>query len=169
MSKKAIIFCLLVISCGLFLLLFKNRLFNSKLNSKPANTQIVFKDSRPQIKVGNANIFIDLADNNEEKAKGLSGRKTLKDNEGMLFVFESKSSPAFWMKDMLISIDIIWIADGKIIKLDESVPPPPPETPSNELPLYRPPVAIDYVLEVKAGFSEKNGVEVGDNVDISKL
>jgi len=167
MSKKAIIFCLLVISSGLFVFLFKDRLFNSKLNSKPANTQIVFKDSRPQIKVGNANIFIDLADNNEEKAKGLSGRKSLKDNEGMLFVFESKSYPAFWMKDMLISIDIIWIADGKIVKIDESVPPSPPGTPSNELTLYRPSVAIDYVLEVNAGYSQRNGIKVGDSIKIN--
>jgi len=169
MSKKLIIVGIAVIISGLFLVLFKDRLLNSELNSKSPITQIDFKDSRPQIRVGNADIFIDIADDNEEKAKGLSGRKSLKDNEGMLFVFENTSYPSFWMKDMLIPIDIIWIVDEKIVKIDSNVPAPSPGAPDQELPLYQPPTGIDYVLEVNAGFSEKNEIKVEDNVDLTQI
>src|SRR3989344_4302445 len=58
---------------------------------------------------------IEIGDEEAERAQGLSGRKSLAENEGMLFVFGGKDvKPAFWMKDMLMPIDIIWINDRKV-------------------------------------------------------
>lgn len=119
------------------------------------------------IKIGDLAIQVEVADSGEKKAKGLSGRKSLGENEGMLFVFKN-SYPSFWMKEMLIPIDILWISDGKVVKIHKDVQPEPGKT-TSELTLYRPDQPIDYVLEVNAGFSDKNAVKSGDFVDLSGI
>lgn len=131
------------------------------------NTQLFTKD-KPKITVGETEIYVDIASTREEKAKGLSGRKNLGENEGMLFIFENKSRPSFWMKDMLIPIDIIWITDNKIVGIEKNVPNPQLTTPDSQLKLYSPHEGIDYVLEVNAGFSEMHAIETGNTVDLSE-
>lgn len=118
---------------------------------------------KKQIKVGNVTLYVEISDSEDERAKGLSGRKSLGENEGMLFVFEN-SYPSFWMKEMLIPIDILWISDGKVVKIHKNVLPEP-EKKTSELTLYRPDGPIDYVLEVNAEFSDKNGIKLGDQVN----
>ena len=122
-------------------------------------------ESKRSIKVGGTTVYVDVADTNESRAKGLSGVPSLEENQGMLFVFQNKTYPKFWMKEMLINLDLIWITDNKVIKIHENVPAPNPETPLLELERYSPSEAVNYVLEVNAGFSAKNGITVGDNVD----
>lgn len=109
------------------------------------------------VKIGNVELKVKIADSPQERSKGLSGISSLPENEGVFFVFAEKdTTPSFWMKDMLIPLDIIWINDGKIVKIDKNVPISDPNK------LYSPSQPIDYVLEVNAGFSDKNGLEVGD-------
>ena len=50
--------------------------------------------------VGNVEIEIEIADTPAERSQGLSGRRSLAENEGMLFVFDSSLIASFWMKDM---------------------------------------------------------------------
>lgn len=122
---------------------------------------------KKSITVGDADILVTLADDDSERVKGLSGTKSLGEREGMLFIFDKKDiQTSFWMKDMVIPIDIIWINDGKVARIDKNVPAPASGTPDSKLPLYRSGTPIDYVLEVGAGFSDKNGLKAGDNVDI---
>lgn len=129
------------------------------------------------IAVGGKEIHVEMADTPALRSRGLSGRTSLEEDRGMLFAFDSKNlSPTFWMKDMKIAIDIIWIdsssnglADAKIIRIDKGVVPPPEGTPDSELALFNPGAPIDYVLEVNAGFSDKNGIKVGDSVDLSGI
>jgi len=91
---------------------------------------------------------------------------SLEDGKGMLFDFGKKDIfPNFWMKDMKFAIDIIWINDNRIVDIDRDVKPEPGRSDS-ELTLYIPPKPIDYVLEVNAGYAERNGIEVGDSVQI---
>ena len=102
----------------------------------------------------------------EERKIGLSRRKKLEEDGGMLFIFESENVfPSFWMKDMLIAIDIIWINDGEVVKIDKNVEPEPGKN-TAELTLYYPDKPIDYVLEVVSGFSDKNGVNIGDKFSL---
>lgn len=120
------------------------------------------------IVIGTKTIPVEIADNQELRARGLSGRTSLDAGTGMLFIFDSKGvKPGFWMKDMLIPLDFIWIADGKVVKIDKNVSFPSPGTPDNQLKVYYPNGLIDYVLEVNAGFSDKNNIQVGDSVDVS--
>ena len=116
------------------------------------------------LKVGSKEINIQIADNDEERAKGLSGITSLGENEGMIFIFNTKDiTPSFWMKGMKISLDIIWIDDGKIVKIDKNVPF------SDQEKLYTPTPGqpIDYVLEVNAGFSDKNNIKIGDTARLA--
>jgi uncharacterized membrane protein (UPF0127 family) len=120
--------------------------------------------------IGPKELRVTLANTEESRMKGLSGVKSLPEDEGMLFVFESKDSqPAFWMKDMVIPIDIIWIKDAKVAKIDKDALAPEPSTPDAGLKLYRPDGPIDYVLEVNAGFCDLNKIKAGTPVDLSNI
>jgi uncharacterized membrane protein (UPF0127 family) len=122
-----------------------------------------------RITVGGAKIFVEVADSPKKRAKGLSGRNTLAENEGMLFVFNEKDTiPSFWMKGMLFPIDIVWIADNQVVQIDSNVQPEP-DTPDAKLKHYRPLRPVDYVLEVSAGFSSKNSIKSGDTVNLSAI
>jgi len=114
----------------------------------------------PTIYLNNIGIYVELADTPQKQAKGLSGRTELKDGYGMLFPYTPPQMASFWMKDMLIPIDIIFIKDNKVTTLYENVQPEP-DIPLAKLKRYSSKQAIDFVLEVPAGWSQKNGVKVG--------
>lgn len=117
------------------------------------------------ITINNKSINVELADTQEKRVKGLSGRTSLDDNTGMLFVFDSKGvNTAFWMKDMLIPIDIIWIRDNKIVKIDKNIKAPASGTADNKLTVYNPNQKVDFVLEVNASFSDKNSIKVDETI-----
>lgn len=132
-------------------------------------TPSVKQETQKSLKIGSVEIKITVAKTEETRKKGLSGVKSLADNEGLLFVFPEKSEPVFWMKDMLIPIDIIWIAGGKIVKIDKNIPAPVPGSVDASLKLYKPGIPVNYVLEVNAGFSDKNKLKVGAPVDLSGI
>jgi hypothetical protein len=97
--------------------------------------------------------------------RGLGGRESLPDDRGMLFVFAGSGRPAFWMKDMLISIDIIWVsAEGQVV--DVQTAEPEPGVPDDQLKRYHPSDPALYVLEVRAGLAAEKGVGVGDEAQI---
>ena len=116
------------------------------------------------VKIKDVSINVEIAKTNEEKQKGLSGRESLAKDSGMLFIFDPSSTPNFWMKDMKFAIDIIWIKEGKIIKIDGGIQPPSAGTPDNKLKIYTPGASIDKVLEVNAGFADTNNFKTGDSV-----
>jgi len=119
-----------------------------------------------KIKIGSKEINVEIADSLYEKEKGLSGKDFILDNEGMIFVFPQKTYPFFWMKGMKFPLDIIWISNNKIVQIDENIPSPNKIQKESDLPLYRPSEAVDYVLEVNAGFSKKYSIKKGDTVEI---
>ena len=122
------------------------------------------------ITVGETKLNVEIADTKSKREVGLGGRSTLDQNVGMLFVFDSKQvTPSFWMKDMLIPLDIIWISGGKVVKIDKNIQAPISGTPDSKLAIYNPGQPIDYVLEVNAGFSDTNNVKVGDSIDLSGI
>ncbi len=104
-------------------------------------------------------IRVEIADTPEERERGLSGREGLAEDEGLLFVFEEDRRPAFWMKDMLFAIDILWISrDGAIVHIEENVGPetyPASFTPRSE---------ARYVVELPAGYAARHDVGLGDIV-----
>lgn len=105
----------------------------------------------------------EIADTASKRAQGLMFRKSLSDNQGMLFVFEQEEQYSFWMKNMQIPLDIIWIdKDKRIVDIKANVPPCKESCQG-----LTPREKAQYVLEVNAGFVEENKVRVGDKVDFS--
>lgn len=118
-----------------------------------------------QLTVGSKTISIEIANTNALRALGLGGRKSMHQENGMLFVFDIKPiNVSFWMKDMQMPIDIMWIKNDKVAAIDKAIPAPKAGTPDNQLKLYNPGFPVDYVLEVNSGFSDKNGIKIGDPV-----
>ena len=115
------------------------------------------------IVIDDKEIKVEVARTNIERSKGLSNREKLEENSGMVFVFDKNSKPSFWMKDTKIALDIIWINDDKIVSINKNVEPEPNKSDS-QLKKYPAPSEIDYVLEVNAGFSDKNGIKAGSTV-----
>lgn len=120
--------------------------------------------------IGQKEIQVEIAKNSIDRAKGLGDRTSLDPNSGMLFVFDSQNVyPDFWMKGMLIPLDIIWINDSSVVKIDKNAPAPSANTPDDQLKTYSVSFPVDQVLEVNAGFSDKNGIKVGDAVSLPAL
>lgn len=106
-----------------------------------------------------------LADNASERKKGLCCVESLPLGEGMLFLFDSKGTYTFWMKDVNFALDIIWISeDKKIVDMAVGAPPEPGKKDA-ELTLYKPRGEALYVLEVNAGLAMLNGLAIGDQLN----
>lgn len=113
------------------------------------------------IVLGTTAITVDVADTLETRAQGLSGRKELKDHEGMFFIFEEVGLHGIWMKDMNFSIDIIWFDEyAEIIHIAQDIKP------STYPEVFTPPTKSKYVLEVPAGFVKQEGIKLGDKIDL---
>jgi uncharacterized membrane protein (UPF0127 family) len=98
---------------------------------------------------------LEVADTNKERISGLSGRSGLRIDNGMLFVFDKPDKQCIWMKDMLFSLDIIWLNEFKeIIKLEKNVSP---ET----FPRTFCSGDTKYVMEFTAGFADEYGLKTG--------
>lgn len=133
-----------------------------RLPFAPAADQIVPNNTNTAsstIQINERTIRVEIADSPAERERGLSGKAGLGEDEGMLFVFEEDGRPAFWMKDMLFAIDIMWISrDGAIVHIEENVAP---ETyPAS----FAPRSEARYVVELPAGYVSKYSVRLGDIV-----
>lgn len=118
-----------------------------------------------EITIGKVGVMVQIADTDATRARGLGGVTNLPADQGMLFVFSSKGiRPSFWMKDMQIPLDFIWISNGQVAQIDTNIPAPAAGTPDSQLKVYSPGQPIDFVLEVNSGFAIKNNIKVGDQV-----
>jgi uncharacterized membrane protein (UPF0127 family) len=110
-----------------------------------------------------------VAITNDQQVKGLSVKDHLKENEGMLFVYEQPTRQGFWMKDMRFPIDIIWLdSNGTVVHIEHNLQPCI-MTFAFICPSYIPDSDSLYVLETVAGFSKKHSIKVGTNVDFQLI
>ncbi len=117
----------------------------------------------PTLRVGDQSIILEMADTEEKRVQGLSGRPSLESNRGMLFVFDEVGSYGFWMKDMHFAIDIVWIsADLRVAGVSKNAQP---ESYPN---IFYSPTPIKYVLELNSGESEKLGIDTGSELYLNR-
>lgn len=116
-----------------------------------------------EVVIGGTWVKADLAATPSSREAGLSGRKSLKEGTGMLFVFSERAPHAFWMKGMLFPIDIIWIDGKTIVDIASSVPPP---ATGQDPAVLRPRAEANFVLEVPAGLAAASGWKIGDGAVI---
>ncbi|OGF27832.1 hypothetical protein A2331_07040 [Candidatus Falkowbacteria bacterium RIFOXYB2_FULL_34_18] len=147
---KNFLYILIVLIIGTF--------FFSEFRKSIAPT--MSKIDTPYIVINDITIPVELAVDQEKQWQGLSKREFLKETDGMLFVFPRKQIRSFWMKDMNFPLDIIWISDNKIIKIDKDLQPEG-ENPKNK---YQTIQRVDKVLEVNSGFTDKYKIKAGDEV-----
>lgn len=101
----------------------------------------------------------EIADNLTKQAKGLMGRESLDEYEGMLFVFDEPGFHGLWMLNTTIPLDAIFIAEnGTVVEIMEMEP-----CGLNVLncKLYTPKEKVKYILEVNKGFSKRHKIETG--------
>lgn len=106
-------------------------------------------------------VSVDVADDDAERAQGLSGVSLLGDYEGMLFVMPNEAYHGFWMKDMLIPLDFLFIDQkGFIVDIKEDVSP----CGVTVCDAFTASSPFKYVIEVNSGFIKKNRVGIGNSV-----
>lgn len=138
--------------------------FRDEKNQEETKKEGITEDSTVEIYNENGDsmiVKVELAQTDDQRRAGLSGRRSLGDYEGMLFVMDEVGTYAFWMKDMLIPLDIIFV-DSKyfIVDIKENVQP----CGSGYCPSIYPESPFLYVLEVNAGFAKSNKVVVGNSM-----
>ncbi len=120
-----------------------------------------FSEQLLPLTIGDVELQVAIADEPKERTLGLSGTKELLPGTGMLFVFEGERVHGFWMKDMLFSIDMIWISsDGEVIDVTHSA------TPESYPQVFSPSAPAQYVLEVPDGFSAKHDIQKGLKISV---
>jgi uncharacterized membrane protein (UPF0127 family) len=114
------------------------------------------------VKIDDMNITALVALTPEEQSTGLAIKESMKENEGMLFVFDTPKKYSFWMKDMKFPIDIIWVdSNKKIVHIEDNLQPCLFLLPC---PSYTPTADSLYVLEVVSNFTNKHDIRIGDKV-----
>ena len=110
----------------------------------------------------NDNCFdVEIAKTSAERSKGLMNRESLNKNSGMFFIFDEEKEYSFWMKNTSIPLDIIWInKDMETVHIEKNVQPCK-EDPCQK---YAPNKPAQYVLELNAGQTDKNNIEVGNKL-----
>ncbi len=98
---------------------------------------------------------IEIAKTPAELDKGLMNRKSLRPNAGMLFIFPDQQMRAFWMKDTLIPLDMIFMdAAKKIVGIVHGATPKSLDPRAVDAP-------AQYVLEINGGLAKQKGLKIG--------
>ncbi|MDR0333049.1 MAG: DUF192 domain-containing protein [Dysgonamonadaceae bacterium] len=105
-----------------------------------------------------ARINIEVADDFESRRRGLMFRSSIPENGGMLFLMELEEMQSFWMQNTHISLDILYVnANMKIIDIHANTKILSEQSYFSSAPAL-------YVVEVNAGFSYRNNINVGDKI-----
>ena len=103
---------------------------------------------------------VEIADTKEKRERGLMFRSILDENKGMLFILPEKSFANIWMKNTILSLDILFISEDNIIVdlVKETFP-------LSEK-IYTSKMLVKYILEINAGLIDKIGIKIGDSIKI---
>lgn len=107
---------------------------------------------------GQARFSIEVADDQAERNQGLMFRTELAASQGMLFTYEAPGQPAFWMKNTLIPLDMIFITPAGVVQYVHSMATPHDLTPISGG------EGILMVLEIRGGMAKMLGISVGSEL-----
>ncbi|MGX5818843.1 DUF192 domain-containing protein [Chitinophaga lutea] len=107
-------------------------------------------------------IDIEIAESDDERARGLMDRRSMPENQGMLFIFQAPEEQSFWMKNTYISLDIIYVDENmEIVSVQKYATPLSEES----LPSFK---KAQYVVETVAGYVDKMKIQYGDKIAFKK-
>ena len=111
------------------------------------------------IKVDDVALQVQIADTEPRRVRGLMFQDQLPYDQGMIFVFQEPGLHSIWMLNMQFSLDMIWFDKaGKVVHIEKDVPPCKTAL---EIASCQSVIPVDeavYVLEVTAGFIDKNNI-----------
>jgi len=103
-------------------------------------------------------IDIEIADTDYDRQLGLMNRKSMEENQGMLFIFPTERYQSFWMLNTLFSLDMLFINSNKeIVTIHKNTTP----LSQQSYPSSKPAI---YVVEVVAGYTDKFNIKEGDKI-----
>ncbi len=105
---------------------------------------------------------LEVAKTPEQQQIGLMYRQSLDKNRGMIFVFDQLRPVKFWMKNVNIYLDMIFLVNGKVKAVLANVPP----CNVDPCPTYGPENLVNQVIELPGGRAKELGIEAGDELDI---
>lgn len=108
---------------------------------------------------------LEVAQTREQQSLGLMFRSALPDNRGMLFPFAVPRRTSFWMKDVPVALDMVFLRSGKVVAIAPSAAPCPTEP----CPTYGPSdnQLVDQVIELRSGRAAEIGLQPGDTVTVT--
>jgi uncharacterized protein len=110
-------------------------------------------------------IKLEVAQTQQQQMMGLMYRPALPDDQGMLFPFSPPQNIGFWMKNVPVALDMVFIRNGKILYIAPKVPP----CADDPCPSYGPGKDFDQVIELRSGRAAELGLKAGDTVKIEYL
>lgn len=114
-----------------------------------------------KIKLGSQVIQVELAESPAQLERGLMYRTSLKNNQGMLFVFPTEQNLSFWMKNTFIDLSIGYFnKNKKLVDIQEMKATTELQT---DIPNYPSREPAQFALEMNAGWFKKNNIKLGDS------
>lgn len=154
--KRNMIIAIILIALGIFIYF---KFVKTNPNTKFETTEI---------KIGTDTYSIEIAKSTSQLSLGLGNRQTLCAKCGMLFIFPFEGVLPFWMKDTLISLDMIWInSNNKIVSIQTALIEP--DKSNLQLQVYKNDQPAKYVIELNAGIAKEINLKVGDTIPIPKI
>jgi len=157
----------LIIIFGVILVIFAGIVFfqfSAKPNKKSESQTSQTQAPSNSVTINNHTFKVELAKTAKEQQMGLSGRDSLSQDQGMLFIFDHPDYYNFWMKNMKFPLDIIFINGSKIVSIVKNAKPP--QSPNVNPPVLKPEGLVDKVLEINGGLTDKYNIKKGDVVKI---
>lgn len=118
-----------------------------------------------QVVLGGEMIDLEVATTPRQQAIGLMFRPEIPANQGMLFPFDPPRPVNFWMRNVQVPLDMVFLRQGEIVAIAHSVPP----CTSSTCPTYGPDAPVDSVLELGGGRAMELGLAEGDAIEIQFL
>lgn len=118
-----------------------------------------------QAEIEGETIQLEVASTPEQQAMGFMFRPSIPDDRGMLFPFDPPRPVQFWMRNVVVPLDMVFLRDGEVQAVAENVPP----CTTPRCPVYGPATAVDQVLELRGGRATELGIEKGDRLSITFL
>lgn len=114
---------------------------------------------RGTILVDDVALEVQIADSEPRRVRGLMFQDALPDDQGMIFVFADPGLYSLWMLNMQFPLDMIWFdQDGNVIHIEKNVPPCKTALEITTCQSVVPDGEASYVLEVTAGFIDRNNI-----------
>ena len=168
----------LKIGWGIFLLVLISGYVNSYVNNSVVETgsKIIANAQQRSLKgqmlpisaeakIAQQTIKLEVAQTPQQQAIGLMFRESLPGDRGMLFPFESARIARFWMKNVSIHLDMVFLKGDRVVDIAANVPP----CETDPCPVYGPDDLVDRVLELRGGKTQELGLKPGDVISIQSL